>query len=291
MWCWQVDRWRKSVFFFLLFFLASVATYSVFAAESLYVVKKGDTLTQIAARHGTSVLELARLNRINVGSVLKIGQKLKLPQNLPPTESAQDKKQTLPSEKKPVKQGHPLEVATPKILVENRESSHPSVVDESYFLKRVKDQIDLPKVKKGHWKYIVIHHSGSLQGSGKIFDTYHRSRGMENGLAYHFVIGNGTDTKDGEIEVGARWLQQIQGGHLFSEYLNTISIGICFVGNFNSNRPSARQVAACLDLVDYLKRITEPPEVRFCLHREINPRPTDCPGKQFPSVFFHKRLD
>src|SRR5438045_7677727 len=48
------------------------------------------------------------------------------------------------------------------------------------------------RVEPGKWKYIVIHHSASPNASVKGMDYYHRvERHMENGLAYHFVIGNG----------------------------------------------------------------------------------------------------
>ncbi|MBX7158097.1 MAG: LysM peptidoglycan-binding domain-containing protein [Verrucomicrobiae bacterium] len=164
--------------------------------------------------------------------------------------------------------------------------------DNYIFLQRVKAKIDQPRVKPGRWKYIVVHHSGTRQGNAQIFDTYHRKvKRMENGLAYHFVIGNGSSTRDGEIEVGNRWMKQLQGGHLYSEYLNTIAIGICFVGDFNRDKPTAKQIAACIELIDYLKKICGNSKIKFCLHREINPRPTDCPGDRFPATLLHRRLD
>ena len=53
------------------------------------------------------------------------------------------------------------------------------------------------------WKYIVVHHSATPGGSAEVFDASHRARGMVNGLAYHFVIDNGSgNTTDGRIEIG-----------------------------------------------------------------------------------------
>jgi hypothetical protein len=63
---------------------------------------------------------------------------------------------------------------------------------------------------------------------------------MSNGLAYHFVIGNGTSSGNGEIEVGNRWRRQINGGHVHSDYLNNISLGICLVGDFNRGQADPR---------------------------------------------------
>src|SRR5437899_2755373 len=50
-------------------------------------------------------------------------------------------------------------------------------------------------VETREWEWIIIHHSATRVGSASIFDAAHRARGMINGLAYHFVIDNGTDGK------------------------------------------------------------------------------------------------
>jgi hypothetical protein len=52
------------------------------------------------------------------------------------------------------------------------------------------------------------------------------------------VIGNGTSSGDGEIEIGNRWRRQINGGHVHSDFLNNIALGICFVGDFNRDTPT-----------------------------------------------------
>ena len=154
------------------------------------------------------------------------------------------------------------------------------------FVSKVLDQIESPR-RFRRWKYIVVHNSGTASGNAKIFNYYHLNvRGMENGLAYHFVIGNGTDSGDGEIEVGARWRRQIQGGHVASSEMNEIAIGICLVGDFNKTRPTRRQIASLVELVNYLnQRFSRP---RFKVHREINIKPTDCPGRYFPVDAMHR---
>ena len=58
----------------------------------------------------------------------------------------------------------------------------------------------------------MIHHSAGSSGSAAQFHCYHLSKGRQ-GLGYHFVIGNGAKTGDGEIEVGFRWTEQIAGAH------------------------------------------------------------------------------
>src|SRR5207302_1491235 len=85
----------------------------------------------------------------------------------------------------------------------------------SYLTRSVRDQIDRAPVARGRWQFIVVHNSGTRQGNAAAFDYYHRHiRRMQNGLAYHFVIGNGTSTGNGQIEVGDRWRRQINGGHV-----------------------------------------------------------------------------
>ena len=100
------------------------------------------------------------------------------------------------------------------------------------------------------WQFIVIHHSATRAGSADAFDAAHRARGMINGLAYHFVIDNGTDGRpDGFIETGARWVKQMYGGHCRQAYINEHGIGICLVGNFSRGEPTAKQMDSLVLLV------------------------------------------
>jgi N-acetylmuramoyl-L-alanine amidase len=164
-----------------------------------------------------------------------------------------------------------------------------------YLTSSVRAQIDRAPVTRGRWQYIVVHNSGTRQGNAAAFDYYHRHfRRMQNGLAYHFVIGNGTSTGNGQIEVGDRWRRQINGGHVHSDYLNNIALGICLVGDFNRDQPTRAQLDCCEELIRYLRQrcgkfdnshypIVKP-------HRDINPPrwPTDCPGDVFPYSWFRR---
>ncbi|MDR1144649.1 MAG: LysM peptidoglycan-binding domain-containing protein [Verrucomicrobiales bacterium] len=225
------------------------------SAPPVYVVKKGDTLTTIARQRQVTVSDLKVWNRLTTTQI-RVGQKLRVAAPATPSAPAAGAG------------------ATGKYL----------------FVSKVKKQIDAPR--RAHaWKYIVVHHSGSGSGNARIFDYYHRSRGMENGLAYHFVIGNGSESGDGEIEVGGRWSRQLPGGHLRSDGQNEVAIGICLVGNFDRERPTRKQIAALIELVNYLgQRATaaDYPRPRFVLHRDINIRPTDCPGRNFPAAAMYQ---
>lgn len=163
-----------------------------------------------------------------------------------------------------------------------------------YLTPAVRRAIDNARVQKGRWKYIIIHNSGTRQGNARIFDVYHRRvRKMQNGLAYHFVIGNGNSSGNGEIEIGSRWTRQINGGHVASDYLNNIALGICLVGDLNRDKPTKEQLAAIDELVTYLRSRVGKIKGKQAVvkgHKEINPKPTDCPGDRFPLGWLHQKF-
>ena len=163
-----------------------------------------------------------------------------------------------------------------------------------YLTPSTRKAIDQAVVERERWKYIIVHNSGTRQGNARIFDVYHRNvRKMQNGLAYHFVIGNGNSSGDGEIEIGNRWTRQINGGHVASDYLNNIALGICLVGDFNRDRPTTAQFAALDELITYLRirvgKIKGNPSI-VKGHKEINPKPTDCPGDRFDLRWLHQKF-
>lgn len=240
-------------------------------AKTWIKIQKGDTLSKIARENGVKPADLRQWNRLS-GDMIRPGDLLRIR----PASTNSAPASTSPT-KKP---GGPV-LAPPK-----------PAAPELRFVGAARSQIDAPKTRLREWEYIVVHHSGTSGGNAKIFDYYHsEERGMENGMAYHFVIGNGTDSGDGQIEVGRRWLKQIQGGHLASETLNEISIGICLVGDFSRSRVGPRQTASLIELVQYLRNMMPERRLKFRLHREINTRPTECPGRLFPAQSIHELLD
>ncbi len=296
----------------------------------MHTVQKGESLFSIAKKYGTSPDQLMALNGIRDPRKVKVGQKLKITLSPEVIKNKKEKEMASPvtilkaperyvvqrgesyaeiarkfglkeSEIRKLNHDVELEAGVVLILVSKLESKKsegtvfksqsPESEGRYLFINAVKDLIDLPTVQKGRWKYIVVHHSATSSGNAAIFDLAHHQRGMENGLAYHFVIGNGKDSKDGEIEVGNRWLKQLQGGHLRSDTLNQIALGICLVGNFEEVRPTRRQQAATIELISYLREKMGKPYPLFKAHREINPMPTSCPGRYFPLSAFHKIFD
>ena len=113
---------------------------------------------------------------------------------------------------------------------------------------------------------------------------------MENGLAYHFVIGNGNGMWDGQITVGRRWVKQLDGGHLASEEQNRHALGICLVGNFDRQQPTAKQMQALRALVKALMARCDLSAAAVKTHQEINVIGTRCPGSKFSSKSFKDSL-
>ncbi len=152
-------------------------------------------------------------------------------------------------------------------------------------------KLDRVRVAPRKWKYIVIHHSATDSGTVAGMDRYHREqRHMENGLAYHFVIGNGHGMADGEITIGKRWIEQLDGGHLASASLNARSIGVCLVGNFDEDIPTEKQMSGLQSLVKYLLAHSRLTLSAVKTHQQINPIHTRCPGVRFPAETFIDEL-
>ena len=141
------------------------------------------------------------------------------------------------------------------------------------------------------WECIVFHHSGGERGCAEAFDRYHRrSRGWDE-LGYHFVIGNGSDTSDGQVEVGSRWRKQKHGAHCKTpnNYYNDHGIGICLVGDFAHHAPSARQLDSAARLVDFLMAECGIDVSAVHTHCGVTSR-TACPGRRFSLGDIRARL-
>lgn len=146
------------------------------------------------------------------------------------------------------------------------------------------DDGSLPTVTTTYnWQYIVLHHSGTKNGSLKIFDNYHRNAlKQKDGIIYHFVIGNGTNSHDGEIEISQRWLRQQPGPHCFNERISKSSIAICLVGNFERDKPTASQVNTLINLTKRLQKEYRIPLENVLLRSEVDKDRTLSPGRNFP---------
>lgn len=247
---------RRNLVILLLSFAALASSGAAPGERGVHKVREGETLAAIGKRYGVTVVELATFNKLEDADDLLVGQLIRVPLPGAAAKSA-------------------APVSAPKHAVPTE----------------VKAALDKMRVIPGKWRYIVIHHSASASGSPKGMDAYHRNvRHMENGLAYHFVIGNGNGMTDGGLYAGNRWRGQLDGGHLASESLNAKSIGICLVGDFTKAKPSAKQMQTLHSLISYLRVRCKLPVSAVKLHRQINTKPTECPGDSFPSKTFFGNL-
>ena len=132
------------------------------------------------------------------------------------------------------------------------------------------------------WTEIVIHHSAGDQGDLRLINRYHRDKRRWQSAGYHFIIGNGTLSGDGEVEVCPRWLDQQDGSHCRGH--NHTAIGICLIGNFElaDETPSQVQLLSLAQLTAYLSLRYDIPSECIYLHREVEGALTLCPGKNFP---------
>lgn len=147
----------------------------------------------------------------------------------------------------------------------------------------------------GRWLGIVIHHTDTDGGSPESIDRYHKqNNGWENGLGYHFVVGNGKGMADGEVAVSRRWRDQMDGAHTRRIYdamrgafnmpagvsPNSVLIGVALVGDFENDMPTPRQLAALKGLLTFLRTEYRIGLASIVGHGTI--MPTVCPG---PGVF------
>jgi hypothetical protein len=142
-----------------------------------------------------------------------------------------------------------------------------------------------PVVAPRRWKYIVVHHSATAEGSVESIDAAHRQRKDAAGkpwlgIGYHFVIGNGRGMADGLVEPTFRWREQLQGAHAGSRLYNEEGIGICVIGDFSDSAPTPRQIAATRQLISHLSQRYQISADRVLKHSDL--QASECPGDRFP---------
>jgi N-acetyl-anhydromuramyl-L-alanine amidase AmpD len=142
-----------------------------------------------------------------------------------------------------------------------------------------------PTVEPQEWKYLVLHHSATERGSVAAIDREHRQRKDQFGnpwlgIGYHFVIGNGRGMPDGHIEATFRWKEQIHGAHARSPRYNRWGIGICLIGDFETEPPTLRQMDSARQLCQWLMSRHDIETNGLLRHLDV--AATRCPGRLFP---------
>jgi hypothetical protein len=172
--------------------------------------------------------------------------------------------------------------------------TRPERTQKSFYRNIPRDWLP-PSALEKRWIAIVIHHSGTENGNAAIFDKRHREENHWEGIGYDFVIGNGTDSGDGRVEVTFRWRKQIAGAHCGGtpgNWANKEAIGICLVGNFNRTVPTARQMQSLVKLTRFLQKRYRISKSRIYSHNTTpGARVTDCAGKRFSIAKLKSILD
>lgn len=103
-------------------------------------------------------------------------------------------------------------------------------------------------VPDGRWKYVFIHHSKTDAGNAATLGE------SADGLADHFVIGNGDGCGDGEVQIAQRWHRQKPAGRLPGlQSIDPSCVSICLIGDFNRARPTPTQALRLSQLVTALQ--------------------------------------
>lgn len=132
---------------------------------------------------------------------------------------------------------------------------------------------------KMNWTHIIIHTSATKRGNAAIIRRYHMDELHWSDIGYNYVIGNGTDSGDGQIEVG-RPLDR-PGAHCIG--YNDKAIGICLVGDHDHVPLTNKQYSALRRLIDRLKVEYHIPTQNILGHRETESGKAQgktCPGLQ-----------
>ncbi|MHC4355752.1 MAG: peptidoglycan recognition protein family protein [Planctomycetota bacterium] len=182
---------------------------------------------------------------------------------------------------------------TSKVVEPASESVEPELAPEPVRINVPPDWLPPSRIEK-QWTAIVIHHSATETGNVAIFDRMHREENHWDGVGYDFVIGNGTDSGDGQVEVTFRWRQQVPGAHCGGtpdNWANADAVGICLVGNFNNTEPTANQMQSLSKLVGFLLKRYEIRTERIYGHSSTpGAQVTDCPGTYSPVPRLRKML-
>jgi hypothetical protein len=101
-------------------------------------------------------------------------------------------------------------------------------------------------VSPGRWTQIFIHHSRTRGGNAVTL-------GQQGGMGDHFLIGNGIDCGDGEVQIGHRWSSQ-QPAKPEGAQVAGGCISICLVGDLDQAPPTANQLLRLEQLVQVLQR-------------------------------------
>ena len=138
-------------------------------------------------------------------------------------------------------------------------------------------------VQPERWRYVFVHHSKTDRGSAATLGE------SADGLADHFVIGNGDECGDGEVQVAQRWHRQRPAGRVTGvKQIDPACVSICLIGDFDRARPTPTQELRLLQLVTALQaRCGIPAENVHLIAGDGSPAAV---GRHFPTAAVRARL-
>ena len=144
-------------------------------------------------------------------------------------------------------------------------------------------------------RYIILHHSATdyqLNGTdtdgkqiGRVICEKTKKLWEDKYLSYkcdyHFLIGHTGKVFNGQLVESPSW-------HCTNYQVNLISIGICFLGNFEKITMPMKQFNAGVKLIKVLMEQYDIPLKNILRHKDVisdithHSNSTLCPGKSFP---------
>lgn len=144
----------------------------------------------------------------------------------------------------------------------------------------------------------MIHHSLTEDGKTVSWDAIRKFHMKERGwvdIGYHF----GVELIGDRYEILMGRMVDVMGAHTLEMQMNTLSVGICLVGNFDLGPPPLEQARKALELVRYLMRAHGIQKERVFGHREVGlmcgmdwkkKQYKSCPGSEFNMAGFRSLI-
>ena len=135
------------------------------------------------------------------------------------------------------------------------------------------------------WRFIIIHHATNPPAAPRPAKPGAEAT-AETPSSSHFIIGSGRSggLTDGQIIATPRWTDQLDGAHTrvpgHLEF-NTEAIGICLLGDFDRQKPTAFQMTSLERLILALQDRYNIPLERVLAHSDVDSK-VRCPGLLFP---------
>jgi len=128
-------------------------------------------------------------------------------------------------------------------------------------------------ISRGRWTCVVVHSAAD------------RSSQVAQGC--HFIVDR-DNTGAWRVIATENWRKQQEGRHI-AGYWQSVSVGVCIIGNFSAQKPDKGQFDRLVELVNALQEVCRIPGDKVYLTSQLDARSTS-PGQYFPAATFSARL-